>query len=158
MRVEALKLLAGVAVAGAALLVREYRQPPPVRTEARSSFMVLSAPPEVAVLVQRAHAKSRLARRVIAERTPLLDAAELFRRANGEDGMLALVDMVEGRSVREKLCRQVIYYVAGAENEMEHEGRVRTGPRVSAELQAELDRRLAAGELPPEPEMRDLWE
>jgi hypothetical protein len=72
---------------------------------------------------------------------------------NGEDGTALLVRAVRGRSVREKLCRQVIMYVAGAEDDMQQEGHILSDPRVSAELQTELDRLLAVGELPPEPGM-----
>ena len=151
MRVEALMLPAVVAIAGAALVLGRYREPP-VRTEPGSFDLVEFAPPEVAVLGERTHLKSRLARRVIAERTPLLEAAELFRRANGEGGMQTLVNSVPGRSLREKLCRQVIFYVTTAEVEMERQGRARPGPLVSAALQAEFDRRLAAGGFPPDPE------
>jgi hypothetical protein len=115
--------------------------------------LLQQSPPEVAVLERRIRVKNQLARRVVAERTPLLEAAEWFQQANGEDGMEALIRAMAGRSVREKLCRQVVCFVVDVEEEMEQEGYVPTGPRVSLELRAEFDRLLAAGAFPPEPGM-----
>jgi hypothetical protein len=111
----------------------------------------LRVPEEVEVIERRTRVKNQLTRRVIADRTPLLEAAEWFRLANGEDGMDDTIRCIKGRSAREKLCRQVILFVAGNEAEMEREGHSPSAPRVSVELSAELDRLLAAGALPPEP-------
>jgi hypothetical protein len=55
-----------------------------------------------------------------------------------------------GRSVREKLCRQVIDYVSVIEDEMAAAGQAPGDPRTSDRLRRELDCRLAAGEFPPE--------
>jgi hypothetical protein len=92
-----------------------------------------------------------LTQQILRERIALLDAAELFRQANGEDGMLNLILTGPGQSVREKLCWQVISSVSDMESEWEREGRLFTGPRLSEEMQAELARRRAGGEFPPDP-------
>ncbi|MBN9120060.1 MAG: hypothetical protein J0I06_13000 [Planctomycetes bacterium] len=147
MRIVILEVLgAVVALAGVGVLFCGGR----AQTTARHG----PAPPEAAMLEQRSRVKFALARRLIAERPPLLAAAEWFEQVNGEDGTETLVRSVPGRSVREKLCRQVILYVIAVEGELRREGSLPTGPRASEELQAEFDRRLAAGEFPPEPGMQ----
>jgi hypothetical protein len=113
--------------------------------------LVCRRPPESQVIVARTVVKNQLARRVSVERMPLLDAVESFRRANGEDGLECVTRGLPGRSVQEKLCRQVIRYVSAAEAEMRAEGWTSDAPGYAAELEAEFERRLAAGEFPPEP-------
>jgi hypothetical protein len=106
---------------------------------------------EASVIRQRILIKRQLAERVLTERIPLLEAAELFRQANGPDGLDGLArSRVPGRSVREKLCRQVIGYVEMAEEDRAAAGRARPHPLVSGVLRAELERRIAAGEFPPD--------
>jgi hypothetical protein len=151
LRIAILEFL-GVAVlfAGVVTLFCVYRAP----THAGRNPHVergLPVPEEVPVIERRTCVKNQLARRVIAERTPLLEAVEWFRQVNGEVGMDGLIRSIPGRSAREKLCRQVIMFVAGNEAEMERDGYSPSAPRVSVELSAELDRLLAAGALPPEP-------
>jgi hypothetical protein len=126
----------------------------PARRPAPAPTLVSRPSPEQMAFEQRALVRAHLARRVVAERIPLLEAAELFGQANGEAGMANLVRFMPGRSVREKLCRQVVDYVAAAEDEMARGGHVWTGPRLSEQFRGELDRRLAAGEFPPDPEPR----
>jgi hypothetical protein len=144
----ALLVFAGLAIGS--LFCLDYRKPRSARRPAPPIFGVQPPPPEAVVLERRTRAKSLLARRVIAERIPLLDAAEMFREANGEEGM-RLVATVRGRSVREKLCRQVISFVCGAETEMEEDGHTPAGSRASVVLEKELGLRIAAGEFPPDP-------
>ena len=115
------------------------------------SSLLAPAPPETLVLRERWRIKKDLARRITAERIPLLEAAELFREANGEDGLHYLSLSNPNHSLHELLCRQVIDYVAAAEREMEAEGRTWIGTRVSEELQRELDLRIAAGQFPRPP-------
>jgi hypothetical protein len=146
-------ILVGVAAGAAGFLVAAFREPTPGPREAQGD-RATRTPHEVKVMQLRTQAKHDLARRVIAERTALLVAAEEFYTANGDEGMLNLLRTVPGRSVREKLCRQVIAYVRASECEMEREGHRWTDPRPSASLQRELDELLAAGKLPPEPGMK----
>jgi hypothetical protein len=115
----------------------------------RVSWVVSPAPPETIEKQQRWRIKRDLTRRIMNERISLLEAAELFREANGEDGMYSLTLSNPNRSLRELLCRQVIDYVVTVEREWECEGRVCSGTRLSEELQHELDQRIAAGEFPP---------
>lgn len=150
MRIVVLKLLiVGLAVAGASLAWK-HREAVLEKNSQRSNVLQ-GVPPEAAAIEQRTLAKRQLARRLLAERTPLLDAAELFNLVNGEEGTLHLTRSVPGRSLREKLCRQVISYVECAERDMECEGYPRAAVPVSDELQRELDRRLAAGEFAADP-------
>jgi hypothetical protein len=141
-------MLAATLVGVGVLLYLEYRRPSPGRT---ARWTELSPPNEGLVIQHRVIAKNQLARRIVAERIPLLEAAEMFRQMNGEEGMALVTSVPGGRSVREKLCRQVIRYVSVAETDLENEGQIVTGPRVSDALKDELDRRIAAGEFPPEP-------
>jgi hypothetical protein len=143
MRQSIIPLLVFVTLAAALLLCVERRKPAP-----RPEWALESNPAghEAVAAQRRSLMLHRLARRIIAERIPLLEAAELFREANGKAGLEALVRAMPGRSLREKLCRQVIHFVV-AETE------AATAPRVSEALQDELDRRLVAGEFPPEPGM-----
>ncbi|MBN9120059.1 MAG: hypothetical protein J0I06_12995 [Planctomycetes bacterium] len=153
MRLMTLVVLGAAVAAAAAISLCQHLRPAgtgcPQRQ--RPTELVLPVSPEVTAIERRTLVKCQLARRAVTERTSLLAAAEWFEQVNGEDGMEALVRTIPGRSVREKLCRQVIVYVISAEDEMEREGALPTGPRASEELQAEFDRRLAAGEFPPEP-------
>jgi len=142
-----------VAVVATALLFHTECVSIPAKSRSHS-IEVSPVPPEATAIGRRTDAKLQLARRLIIERLPLLDVAEQFAVVNGEYGMRDLIVGGQGRSVREKLCRQVIVYVILVEEEMKEEGHSWSGPRVSEELQRELDRRLAAGEFPPEPEMK----
>jgi hypothetical protein len=152
-KIAILKLLGAVlVVATVTVVVRDSRSA--ARARRPVIERVSPPPPEVAEFEQRTRVKSHLARRIIAERIPLLEAVELFAEVNGEEGTASLILSVPGRSVREKLCRQVILYVVATENEMEKQGHVWTGTRASEELQAERDRLLAAGALPPDPEVQ----
>lgn len=152
MRIPIVEVLACLVIAAAgAALCFHGRSAPPGGGRAQRTNLVHPASPECEIMHRRGLVKCRLARRIAAERTPLPVAVEWFDRANGDDGMEALARFVPGRSVREKLCRQVIEYVVLAEAEWQQEGGSLPEPRASAELQAELDRRLAAGEFPPEP-------
>lgn len=126
-----------------------YRTPP-VR-HGTATGRVSPAAPEAEASSCRSVVKHQLIRQVLAGRVPLLDAAELFRRANGGDGLVGLVRGMPGRSVREKLCYQVIRYALAAETEMLADGHEPNGWRT--ELEAEFVRRNAAGEFPPEPGM-----
>jgi hypothetical protein len=148
-RTTALAILVGTVLGSGAILCLEVLVPASKTRLARSN--VIPPSPEVVAIQHRLELKCRLARQLVFDPVPLLSAAEMFRAANGEGGMDVLVQAVPGRSVREKLCRQVIHFVSGAEWEMACEGRSLPDPRASAALQAELDRLLAAGELPPEP-------
>ena len=151
MQIVALKpLCAVVALTGAVAVAWAYRAPAPARPVPHESLLC-PVPSEAQASLYRMRVKSLLARRVLAERIPLLEAAELFRRANGEDGLAALVRSTPGRSVREKLCRQVISYAAVAEAEMRTEGCTSCVWGVAADLEADFNRRLTAGEFPPEP-------
>lgn len=150
MQIVALKpLCAVVALTGAVAVAWAYRAPAPARPVPHES-QLCPAPPEAQASWQRGRVKRQLARRVIAERIPLPEAAELFRRANGEDGLVVLARGTSGRSMREKLCHQVIMYTAEAEAEMRAEGWTSCAWD-TAELEADFKRRLAAGEFPPEP-------
>ena len=151
MRLTALTVLCATFAVVELLLL--CSRPTPAVNPRRMTTLLEPSPPEVAVLERRMRVKSQLARRIVAERTLLLEAAEWFRQANGEDGVESLIRTMAGRSVREKLCRQVVIFVADAEHDMEQEGNAPTGPRVSLELQAEFDQLLAAGAFPPEPGM-----
>lgn len=115
----------------------------------RNSSVLIPSPPEVEAIQRRCLIKRDLARRIIAERLPLLQAAELFREVNGEDGLHTLALTGLDRSINELLCRQVIEYLATEEREMEQAGCVWTGTRWSEELRQDFDRRMAAGEFPP---------
>lgn len=121
---------------------------PPVRRGAVPT-LVCPAPPEAHASSCRVTLKNQLIRRVLAERMSLLSAAELFRHANGDDGMAGLVRGLPGRSVREKLCYQVVRYAITVEAEMRDEGREPNG--WGGELEAEFERRCATGDFPPEP-------
>jgi hypothetical protein len=149
-KIAILKLLSAVLVV-ATVTVAIHDSRSAARARRAASVQGIPAPPEIAEIERRSRVKNHLARRVIEERIPLSEAIKLFDTANGEDGTLCLTLSVPGRSTRERLCRQVILYVLSLESEMEQQGRVWTGTRVSEELQADLDRRLAAGEFPPEP-------
>ena len=150
MKIAILKLLAAVlVVATVTAAVHDSRSA--ARARRAATVRGIPAPPEVAEIEQRTRVKTHLARRVVEERIPLPEAIKLFDVANGEDGTVCLTLSVPGRSNRERLCRQVILYVISLEADMETRGHVWTGPRASDELQADLDRRLAAGEFPPEP-------
>src|SRR4051794_13104229 len=111
MRVTIFEVLGVFAVLGVILFAREYRAAPLAGHDLRAN-LVHPVSPEADVIQRRALVKNQLARRVAAERTPLLTAAEWFGQANGEDGTETLVRGMPGRSVREKLCRQVILFVA----------------------------------------------
>lgn len=151
MQIVALKpLCVAVALTGVIAITWVHRTPP-TRPAAREFHC--PAPPEVQSTSRRLVVKEQLARRVVMERMALLEAAELFRRANGEDGLAALARGGPGRSVREKLCRQVVAYAVGAEAEMRAEGYTSCVWGVAADLEAEFQRRLAAGDFPPEPGM-----
>ena len=151
MRITILEILAAAAALVVAIVLFSAPRAPTHagRTPQRDGF--IPAPAEVEAIDSRLRAKNQLARRIATERMPILKAAELFRQANGEDGLAALVYSVPGRSVREKLCRQVIDFVRAAERDFQREGHPLSTPHVSVELQADLDRLLVAGELPPEP-------
>jgi hypothetical protein len=127
----------------------EWRRPPDVVPR---SELLQTSTPDYDAFVLRCDAKRVLARRIIAERIPLGPAADLFFEANGERGRSLVARAGRGRSFREKQCRQVIDFVCVAEAEMAEEGTPPVDPPVSAVLQNELDRMLAAGELPPDPE------
>ena len=151
MRSTVLAISAAAAVAVGLICSWEHWRPPVRSRVPQDPTVLIETPDEVRLLQYRSQAKARLAQRVIAERIPLPEAAELFREANGEAGMANLRCGMYGRSVREKLCRQVIMFVAAAEYEMELAGQSGARPPVSGVLREELDRRLAAGEFPPEP-------
>lgn len=151
MKIAILKLLgAALVVATVTVAIRDSRSAALARRGANDRRTPV--PPEVTVMEQRSRVKNHLARRVIEQRVPLPEAIKLFDAANGEDGTVSLILSVPGRSVREKLCRQVILYVISVENDMENRGHAWTGPRVSEELQAELDRLLASGAFSSEPD------
>lgn len=114
------------------------------------SNLLSPVPPETLAMQERWRVKYDLARRIIAERIPLLEAVELFRRANGEDGLHNLAVSHPGQSIHVLLCRQVIEFVATKERDMAEEGHSLTGPRVSECLRREFDWRTAAGEFPSE--------
>jgi len=148
-KIAVLKLLCAVLVVATVFVaLRDSRSA--ARARRGAVIPALPAPPEIAEIEQRTRVKYHLARRVVEEHIPLLEAIKLFDAANGEDGTVCLTLSVPGRSVWEKRCRQVILYALSVENDMESRGHVWTGVRVSKELQADLDRRLAAGEFPPE--------
>jgi hypothetical protein len=151
MRLSDFATVAFVVLAVGVLLCPACRKPPAQPRPAPASETVSEPPPVLTTIESRTVAKRQLAHRVIAERIPLLEAAEMFRLANGEDGMQRLTwQITMGATMRERLCRQVIAYVSGVEDDMEAAGHAPTNPPVSALLQAELDRRLAAGEFAPE--------
>lgn len=149
MKIVVLKLLCAVlVVATVATTVRNFRSAAHSR---RPVITHCSAPPpEIAEMQQRIRIKNDIARRVIEQRIPLPEAIKLFDAVNGGDGTTNAILFLPGCSMRERLCRQVILYVRSVETEMEKEGHVWPGQRVSDELQADFDRRLAAGEFPPE--------
>lgn len=95
------------------------------------------------------HASSRAKReaalRVIRERLPLLEAAGLFRAANGSAGLQRLRTALPGETVLEQLCRQVISYVAAIE--AEPTGPVPEGPAYTPVLAGELEQLRADGQL-----------
>jgi hypothetical protein len=131
----------------AVLLVRPDCGPAGCRAKREPVSSLLSPiPPESLAIQERWRVKRDLARRVIAERIPLLEAAALFRRANGEDGLQNLALTYPGESLHRLICRQVLDYVETLEREMEQEGHTWTGPRVSECLRREFSRRTAAGE------------
>jgi hypothetical protein len=134
----------------AVLLVRPDCGPAGCRAKREPVSKLLSpVPPESLAIQERWRVKRDLARRVIAERIPLLESAALFRRANGEDGLQNLAAIHPGESLHKLICRQVIDYVDTREREMEQEGHTWTGPRVSECLRREFDLRAAAGEFSP---------
>jgi hypothetical protein len=151
MRLSDLATVAFVVLAAGALLGSACRKPTAAPPLVPSSEIVVERPPEVVAIERRTLAKRQLAFRIVAERTPLLEAAEMFRRANGEDGMDRLArNIAMTGSIREKLCRQVIEYVFVAEAEMESAGHAPIDPPLSALFRDELDHRLVAGEFAPE--------
>lgn len=153
MRQTALTMLAGTALGAVVVFCVEWHRPPCATGEPRVG-RYLPPDPGCDAIRHRLIVKDRLARRIIVERIALLEAAELFRAANGDDGLVALARGIPGHSIREKLCIQVINYVFSVENDMARDGEpLPSGPRWSAVLRAEFDRRRAAGEFPPEPGM-----
>jgi hypothetical protein len=151
MRLSDLAPAAFVVLAAGALFGPACRKPTAAPLVVPSSEIALEPPPEVVAIQRRTLAKRQLAFRIIAERTALLEAAEMFRLANGEDGMDCLArNGTQECSIREKLCRQVIEYVSVAEAELESAGQAPIGPPLSALFQDELDCRLAAGAFGPE--------
>ena len=150
MSTAALKLLCvAVTITAAVAITWAYRNPPAYRAP-RAQFHAPPAP-ESSAAAHRARVKGQLARQLVAQRVPLLYAVEQFRLANDEDGLAVLTVGMRGRSVREKLCRQVISYARVAEAEMRDQGHLPSSSRVAEEWQAEFDCRLGAGEFPPEP-------
>lgn len=150
MSTVALKFLCvAVALTGAVAITWAHRTP----LARHISHTRLQSPPapEADAAARRSLVKYQLVRQLVAQRVPLLEAVEQFRRANGEDGLASLRVGQPGRSVREKLCRQVISYAQVAEAEMRNEGQLPTSSRVTEEWQTEFDDRLTAGEFPPEP-------
>lgn len=151
MKTAVLQLSCAVLVAAmVAATVRDFH------SAARSRRPVITpssaAAPEIAEMQQRIRIKNDIARRVIEQRIPLPEAIKLFDTVNGGDGTANVILFLPGRSMRERLCHQVILYVRSVESEMERGGHVWSDPRASDELQADFDRRLAAGEFPPEPD------
>jgi hypothetical protein len=145
-------LAAPVVIAGVILYFWDSRGAP--RTE-RTRSHAEQLPPEVEATNRRTAVKNHLARRAVIERQSLLEVAELFDQVNGEEGTKILMrPTLPGRSIREKLCRQVIAFVRIAEHNLQNEGHSSSEPLLSVAMQAELDRRLAAGEFPPEPGMQ----
>lgn len=145
-------LIAPVAIAGVILFFWDDRLGS--RAESTRPETVLSAPPEVETANRRTAVKCHLARRAVVERQSLLELAELFDQVNGEEGTrILLLHSMPGRSIREKLCRQVITFVRIAERDLQEEGHSLAEPLLSTTLQDEFDRRRAAGEFPPEPGM-----
>lgn len=144
----ALKPLCLAAALTGLVAVAWAHRTPPARHGATVS-RVHPAGPEAEASSRRAAVKHQLTRRVLAERMPLPAAAELFRRANGDDGIANLALGLPGRSLRERLSLQVVKYALAVEAEMRAEGHEPNG--WAAELEAEFLRRQAAGEFPPEP-------
>ncbi|HJZ58649.1 MAG TPA: hypothetical protein VKE74_27150 [Gemmataceae bacterium] len=91
----------------------------------------------------RSRAKNVVADAVLAGRLSLIDAAAAFHRIDGEK-VPQIVAMIPGRSLKEKLCREVIFYVSV--NEYTTSG----SDDVTRRLEEELECRLAAGEFGPE--------
>ena len=149
-----MRLILLTVLGASTLVVGMILLPPRAEAPRRGSWLVAPSPPEVALLDNRLRVKNQMARRIVVDRTPLLEAAEWFRQVNDEDGIEGLIRTTPGRSVREKLCRQVIRFVVTAEEEMGQEGYSLSASSASAELSAELDRLLVAGALPPEPGMQ----
>jgi hypothetical protein len=113
-------------------------------------------PEEVLAAQRRSRVKIELAQRIVVERLGLLEAAELFRLANGDAGLRNLTCApVPGRSAREKLCEQVISWVELAESDLADAGHRIPEPRPSELLRAELECRIRAGEFPPDPDERE---
>jgi hypothetical protein len=151
MRVSKCLILLFATMAVGLLLCLKFPRPRTAAQGSPYSTLLSPPPPEVEEVVRRLRTKRLLARRVIEEKVPLLEAAELFRAANGERGMRTLL-AIPGRSERERLCRQVIIYVAQREEELKAEGQTPAEPAASVLLERELTRRMAAGEFPPEPQ------
>lgn len=145
-----LKPLCIAAVLTGLVAVAWAHRTPPARTGAAPGRF--SPPtPEAEASACRSSVKHQLIRQVLDGRMPLLDAAELFRRANGDDGLTSLVRGLPGRSVREKLCYQVVRYALAAETDIRASGHEPNG--WGTELEAEFALRCATGEFPPEPGM-----
>ena len=153
MRQTALVILAAILVgAGVVTLCCQSCKPRSIPHGKQPRSITEPAPAQTQMYEERSRMKIGLAQRIIAERIPLLDAAEMFRHANEGDAMHNLLRGTPGRSVREKLCRQAISFVSAVEAETEFAEPASPGRPVSTVLQAELDRRIAAGEFPPDPE------
>ncbi|HEY1189817.1 MAG TPA: hypothetical protein VGE74_19365 [Gemmata sp.] len=110
--------------------------------------------PAVDAVAARTRAKRTLALQIIRHRTPLLDAAEQFRQANGPDGMNSLNASVLGCSLREKLCHQVVAFVATIESELLARDRLPWGASHATALREELARLRAAGAFVADPPVR----
>jgi hypothetical protein len=153
MRQTILTILAATLVgAGLIATCRQIHTRTPSPSHEEPVVLDQPAPPESFAIQQRTLAKRQITRRLIAERIPLLDAAEMFRQANGEEGMKYLRFGALGGSIREKLCRQVIDYVLVIERESQGATQPVPDIPVADALQAELNHLLAVGELSPEQE------
>lgn len=113
-----------------------HEPPPNTPTEVPDfSFKSLGASHQV---------KRVIARRVFHERLSLLAAAELFREANGREGLARLRATHLSGTLQEHLCRQVIAFIGPLE--AEQAGRERPPEAgYTAGLETELNRLLAAG-------------
>lgn len=145
MRKFAIVVIGGVFALGVGAVCRDAVRRPP---SPQQPHQCPGLPPDRSL--DPLHASSRAKRdaafRVIRDRLSLLEAAELFRVANGPEGVKRL-NLLPGRTIRERLCRQVIWYVTVIEAERTGAGEGTHEASHVASLMKELERLQAADEL-----------
>jgi hypothetical protein len=101
--------------------------------------------------ILRIFAKRQLARETAAGRRSLVEAAALFRELNRLPPALQPAEgpFLTGRTEEERLCRQVIGYVANLEHDRSEAAADAAVARLEAELQEELERHGAVRLLDP---------